>query len=71
ILASKPLSSDIDLETTVVKDLTNKSTLFIPEAIYKPFANTAIKISGVISQGENGEIAKSPNQVRVSISGSF
>lgn len=65
------LSSDIDLETTVVKDLTNKSTLFIPEAIYKPFANTAIKISGVISQGENGEIANSPNQVRVSISGSF
>lgn len=67
---SYSINPELNIDTTIIMDLTNKASVYVPEIVYK-LSNTTIKLSYICPTGEKGELTKTPKQVCLSILETF
>lgn len=67
---SYSINTELNIDTTIISDLTNKASIYVPEIVYK-LSNTTIKLSYTYPTGEKGELTSTPKQVSLSILETF
>lgn len=67
---SYSINPELNINTTIISDFTNKASIYVPEIVYK-LSNTTIKLSYTCPTGEKGELTKTPKQISLSILETF